>query len=45
MTTKWAVLDWNTPSIECYRSRGARALDDWTTFRVDGEALDRLARS
>ncbi|NUO36158.1 MAG: GNAT family N-acetyltransferase [Dermatophilaceae bacterium] len=42
---EWAVLDWNTPSIEFYRSRGARALDDWTTFRVDGEALDRLARS
>jgi GNAT superfamily N-acetyltransferase len=40
---EWAVLDWNTPSIEFYRARGARPLDDWTTFRVDGEALARLA--
>jgi hypothetical protein len=37
------VLDWNTPSIEFYRSRGATALDDWTTHRVDGAALRRLA--
>jgi GNAT superfamily N-acetyltransferase len=40
---EWAVLDWNTPSIEFYRARGARALDDWTTFRLEGDALDRLA--
>ena len=42
---EWAVLDWNTPSIEFYRARGARPLDDWTTFRVDGDALSRLARA
>lgn len=40
---EWAVLDWNTPSIEFYRARGARPLDDWTTFRLDGDALSRLA--
>jgi GNAT superfamily N-acetyltransferase len=40
---EWTVLDWNTPSIEFYRSRGATALDDWTTHRVDGPALRRLA--
>jgi GNAT superfamily N-acetyltransferase len=40
---EWAVLDWNTPSIEFYRARGARPLADWTTFRLDGEALARLA--
>ena len=40
---EWTVLDWNTPSIEFYRSRGATALEDWTTHRVDGPALRRLA--
>jgi GNAT superfamily N-acetyltransferase len=40
---EWTVLDWNEPSIAFYRSHGARPLDDWTTFRVDGDALTRLA--
>ena len=40
---EWSVLDWNTPSIEFYRAHGARSLDDWTTFRVDGDTLPRLA--
>ena len=40
---EWSVLDWNTPSIDFYRAHGARSLDDWTTFRVDGDALPRLA--
>lgn len=42
---EWAVLDWNTPSIEFYRLLGARSMDEWTTFRLDGEALIRLAAS
>ncbi|MEO7752875.1 MAG: GNAT family N-acetyltransferase [Terracoccus sp.] len=42
---EWWVLDWNTPSIEFYRSQGAVAQDGWTTYRVDGEALTTLARS
>lgn len=42
---EWWVLDWNTPSIEFYRSQGAVGQEEWTTFRVDGEALERLARS
>ncbi|EWT07362.1 GCN5 family acetyltransferase [Intrasporangium chromatireducens Q5-1] len=42
---EWWVLDWNTPSIEFYRSQGAVAQEEWTTFRVDGDALERLARS
>jgi GNAT superfamily N-acetyltransferase len=41
----WAVLDWNKPSIEFYKSLGAVSLDDWTLFRLTGEALDRLAES
>jgi len=43
MRLEWTVLDWNAPSIAFYRSHGARPLDDWTTFRVDGDALTRLA--
>ena len=39
----WAVLDWNTPSIGFYRSLGAVAIDEWTTFRLTGAALGRLA--
>jgi len=38
------VLDWNAPSIAFYDSLGAAALDDWTTRRLTGEALRRLAQ-
>lgn len=40
---EWAVLDWNESAIGFYRALGAVPLDDWTTFRVTGEALHRLA--
>ncbi|MGH7724259.1 MAG: GNAT family N-acetyltransferase [Candidatus Eiseniibacteriota bacterium] len=40
---EWAVLDWNEPSIAFYKSLGAVPLDDWTTYRVAGEALTTLA--
>ncbi|MCY1290244.1 Acetyltransferase (GNAT) family protein [compost metagenome] len=36
---EWAVLDWNTPAIEFYESFGARAQDEWTTYRLTGQAL------
>ncbi len=39
----WAVLDWNEPAIGFYRSLGAVRQDEWTTYRVDGAALVRLA--
>lgn len=39
----WSVLDWNEPSIAFYRRLGARPLEDWTVFRLDGEALADLA--
>jgi len=42
---EWAVLDWNTPSIEFYRSQGAVLRDEWTDCRVDGAALLALAQS
>jgi len=41
----WQVLDWNTPSIEFYRSLGAEVVREWLTCRIDGEALRALARS
>ncbi len=41
----WAVLDWNEPSIGFYRSLGAIAQSEWTTYRLDGPALWRLAES
>jgi len=40
---QWAVLDWNTPSIDFYKSLGAEMLDEWTGVRVSGTALARLA--
>jgi len=36
---EWSVLDWNTPSIEFYRGLGARPLEEWTLFRLDGDEL------
>lgn len=38
----WSVLGWNEPAIEFYRALGARALDDWTQYRLDGNALRSL---
>jgi GNAT superfamily N-acetyltransferase len=40
---EWSVLDWNEPAIGFYKKLGARPMDDWTIFRVDGGALTRLA--
>jgi GNAT superfamily N-acetyltransferase len=42
---EWAVLDWNEPSIGFYRSLGAVPMDEWTTFRLTGDALALLAGS
>jgi len=41
----WAVLDWNAPSIAFYDSLGAETLDGWTTRRLTGAPLERLAAS
>ena len=40
---EWACLDWNEPSIAFYKSVGATALDEWTTYRVTGDTLLALA--
>ena len=42
---QWSVLDWNTPSIEFYKSLGGVLLDEWTVVRVSGDALTRLAKA
>ena len=39
---EWWVLDWNAPAIGFYRSLGAVPQDEWTTYRVDGDALRAL---
>ena len=40
---KWQVLDWNEPAIGFYKSFGAVAKDEWTTYRLTGDALAELA--
>ena len=40
---QWSVLDWNTPSIEFYKSLGAELMDEWSVCRVNGPALTALA--
>ncbi len=40
---QWSVLDWNTPSIDFYKSLGGVLMDEWTVVRVSGDALKRLA--
>lgn len=40
---EWSVLDWNEPSIAFYKSLGAKPMDEWTVYRVDGTALADLA--
>jgi len=39
----WSVLDWNMPSIEFYKSLGAIPMDEWTVYRLTGDALRKVA--
>ena len=41
---QWSVLDWNTSSIDFYKSLGAVLMDEWTVCKVTGDALKTLAR-
>lgn len=41
---EWWCLDWNTPSIEFYQSMGAVPMNEWTTFRITGETLEKLGK-
>lgn len=40
---EWAVLDWNESAIGFYRSLGAEPQNEWTVYRLTGDALERLA--
>src|SRR3954470_6396525 len=40
---EWAVLDWNEPAIEFYKTLGAQPLDEWTIFRLTRDGIARLA--
>lgn len=40
---EWSVLDWNAPAIAFYQALGAKPQNEWTIFRVTGEALTQLA--
>lgn len=42
---EWWCLDWNQPSIDFYLSLGAKPMSDWTTYRITGDTLLKLAKS
>jgi len=42
---EWQVLDWNEPSIGFYKSLGAFPQDEWTVYRLTGDALTSLGMS
>ncbi len=39
---EWSVLDWNTPAIDFYKSLGALPMNEWTVYRLTGDALEEL---
>ncbi len=40
---EWWCLKWNKPSIDFYLSLGAVPMEEWTTYRITGDTLDKLA--
>jgi RimJ/RimL family protein N-acetyltransferase len=42
---EWSVLDWNEPAIGFYRSLGAEPMNEWTVFRLWGDALMQAAQA
>ena len=40
---EWWCLDWNQPSIDFYRSLDAEPMSDWTTYRLAGDTLRKMA--
>jgi GNAT superfamily N-acetyltransferase len=42
---EWSVLDWNKEAIRFYESLGAKAMSDWTGYRLAGESLQKFAKS
>jgi len=41
----WSVLNWNELAIDFYKQIGAKHMDEWSTFRLTGDALARVASS
>ncbi len=41
---EWSVLNWNTPAISFYKSLGAVPMDEWTVYRLDEKALQKLVK-
>jgi GNAT superfamily N-acetyltransferase len=42
---EWEVLDWNEPAIQFYKKLGAAPIEEWTKYRLSGDALQSLALS
>jgi GNAT superfamily N-acetyltransferase len=42
---EWSVLDWNETAIRFYRGIGARPMDEWTVYRMSGDAIKQLAQT
>ncbi|QCB97753.1 GNAT family N-acetyltransferase [Arthrobacter sp. PAMC25564] len=42
---EWSVLDWNEPAISFYRNLGAAPMQEWSTFRLTGDALEALGNT
>lgn len=42
---EWRVLNWNTPAIEFYEALGAKPQDEWTIYRLTGDALKKLGEA
>jgi len=40
---EWWCLDWNQPSIDFYKAMGAKVMDEWSSYRLTGEELNKLA--
>lgn len=41
---EWSCLDWNTPSIDFYKSMGAQPMEGWTVYRLTGDTLENMAK-
>lgn len=39
---EWSCLNWNKPSIDFYLSMGAIPMKEWTVYRLDAKALEKL---
>jgi GNAT superfamily N-acetyltransferase len=42
---EWAVLDWNEPAIGFYKNLGAKPMEEWTVYRLEGEGIAGLAKT